>query len=52
MYTALGSAQGGNAPHTAFVGQALIIARLAEIDAATYLNCGPLFHIATFFTLG
>jgi long-chain acyl-CoA synthetase len=37
--------------HTALVGQALVIGRLADIDSAyVYLNCGPLFHIATFFS--
>jgi len=37
--------------HTALIGQALMIGRLAEIDGTyVYLNCGPLFHIATFFS--
>jgi len=53
MYTAAFSGRPNAAmlSHTALVGQALVIARLAEIDAQyVYLNCGPLFHIATFFS--
>ena len=37
--------------HTALIGAGLMIGRLAEIDGSyVYLNCGPLFHIATFFS--
>jgi long-chain acyl-CoA synthetase len=36
--------------NTALIGQALMIGKLAEIDSTyIYLNCGPLFHIATFW---
>jgi long-chain acyl-CoA synthetase len=53
MYTAAFSGRPNAAmlSHTALVGQALMIGRLAEIDSTyVYLNCGPLFHIATFFS--
>jgi acyl-CoA synthetase (AMP-forming)/AMP-acid ligase II len=53
MYTAAFSGRPNAAmlSHNALIGQALIIGRLAEIDAGyVYLNCGPLFHIATFFS--
>jgi acyl-CoA synthetase (AMP-forming)/AMP-acid ligase II len=53
MYTAAFSGRPNAAmlSHRALIGQALIIGRLAEIDAEyVYLNCGPLFHIATFFS--
>ena len=53
MYTAAFSGRPNAAmlSHTALVGQALMIGRLAEIDGSyVYLNCGPLFHIATFFS--
>ena len=53
MYTAAftGRPNAAMLSHTALVGQALIIGRLAEIDSSyVYLNCGPLFHIATFFS--
>jgi long-chain acyl-CoA synthetase len=53
MYTAAFSGRPNAAmlSHTALIGQALVIARLAEIDSTyVYLNCGPLFHIATFFS--
>jgi long-chain acyl-CoA synthetase len=53
MYTAAFSGRPNAAmlSHTALIGQALVIGRLAEIDASyVYLNCGPLFHIATFFS--
>ncbi len=53
MYTAAFSGRPNAAmlSHRALVGQALMIGRLAEIDATyVYLNCGPLFHIATFFS--
>jgi long-chain acyl-CoA synthetase len=53
MYTAAFSGRPNAAmlSHTALIGQALMIGRLAEIDSSyVYLNCGPLFHIATFFS--
>jgi acyl-CoA synthetase (AMP-forming)/AMP-acid ligase II len=53
MYTAAFSGRPNAAmlSHTALVGQSLIMGRLAEIDSGyVYLNCGPLFHIGTFFT--
>lgn len=53
MYTAAFSGRPNAAmlSHTALVGQSLIMGRLAEIDGSyIYLNCGPLFHIGTFFT--
>ncbi len=53
MYTAAFSGRPNAAmlSHTALIGQALMIGRLAEIDSTyVYLNCGPLFHIATFFS--
>jgi acyl-CoA synthetase (AMP-forming)/AMP-acid ligase II len=53
MYTAAFSGRPNAAmlSHTALIGQALVIGRLSEIDATyVYLNCGPLFHIATFFS--
>lgn len=53
MYTAAFSGRPNAAmlSHTALIGQALVIGRLAEIDSTyVYLNCGPLFHIATFFS--
>ncbi|MDQ1478186.1 MAG: hypothetical protein QOE62_3415, partial [Actinomycetota bacterium] len=53
MYTAAFSGRPNAAmlSHTALIGQALMIGRLAEIDGSyVYLNCGPLFHIATFFS--
>ena len=52
MYTAAFSGRPNAAmlSHTALIGQGLMIGRLAEIDGAyVYLNCGPLFHIGTFF---
>ena len=53
MYTAAFSGRPNAAmlSHDALIGQALIIGRLSGIDSTyTYLNCGPLFHIATFFS--
>src|SRR5436189_233699 len=52
MYTAAFSGRPNAAmlSNTALIGQALTIGKLAEIDATyVYLNCGPLFHIATFW---
>ena len=53
MYTAAFSGRPNAAmlSHTALIGQALVIGRLADIDSTyVYLNSGPLFHIATFFS--
>jgi long-chain acyl-CoA synthetase len=53
MYTAAFSGRPNAAmlSHNALIGQGLMIGRLAEIDGSyVYLNCGPLFHIATFFS--
>jgi acyl-CoA synthetase (AMP-forming)/AMP-acid ligase II len=52
MYTAAFSGRPNAAmlSSTALIGQALMIGKLAEIDSTyVYLNCGPLFHIATFW---
>jgi len=52
MYTAAFSGRPNAAmlSNTALIGQALMIGKLAEIDSTyVYLNCGPLFHIATFW---
>jgi long-chain acyl-CoA synthetase len=52
MYTAAfaGRPNAAMLSHNALIGQAMMIGRLAEIDASyVYLNCGPLFHIATFW---
>jgi long-chain acyl-CoA synthetase len=53
LYTAAfdGRPNGALLSHTALIGQGLIIGRLSDIDASTvYLNCGPMFHIATLFS--
>jgi long-chain acyl-CoA synthetase len=53
MYTAAFSGQPNGAllSHTAIVVQALMMARLQEIDwDYVYLNSGPLFHVATLMT--
>lgn len=53
LYTAAfaGRPAGAMLSHTALVGQALLVGRLAEIDASyVFLNSGPLFHVATFFS--
>lgn len=53
MYTAAftGRPSAAMLSHTALIGQALVIGRLADIDSTyVYLNSGPLFHIATFFS--
>jgi long-chain acyl-CoA synthetase len=55
MYTAAFSGRPNAAmlSNTALIGQTTIIGQLAAVDSSyVYLNCGPLFHIATFwFTL-
>jgi long-chain acyl-CoA synthetase len=53
MYTAAftGRPNAAMLSHTALIGQSLVIGRLADIDSGyVYLNSGPLFHIATFFS--
>ena len=53
MYTAAftGSPNGALLSHRALVTQGAYVAQMMGIDAAyTYLNCGPLFHVATFMT--
>jgi acyl-CoA synthetase (AMP-forming)/AMP-acid ligase II len=53
MYTAAfaGRPNAAMLSHTAIVSQDLVIAMLQEVDNAhVYLNCGPMFHIATFMT--
>jgi acyl-CoA synthetase (AMP-forming)/AMP-acid ligase II len=53
MYTAAfsGRPNGAMLSHTALITQGLLMGRLADVDADyVYLNCGPLFHIATFMT--
>jgi len=53
MYTAAFSGRPGGAQlsHTACILQSLVMAKLQDIDREyVYLNCGPLFHIATFMT--
>jgi acyl-CoA synthetase (AMP-forming)/AMP-acid ligase II len=53
IYTAAfsGRPNGAMLSHTALITQGLVMGRLADIDADyVYLNCGPLFHIATFMT--
>jgi long-chain acyl-CoA synthetase len=53
MYTAAFSGQPNGAllSHTAIIVQALMMARLQEIDwDYVYLNSGPLFHVATLMT--
>ena len=53
MYTAAFSGRPNAAmlSHTALITQGLVMGHLADIDADyVYLNCGPLFHIATLMT--
>ncbi|HEV3133199.1 MAG TPA: AMP-binding protein [Acidimicrobiia bacterium] len=53
IYTAAftGRPNGAMLSHTALITQGIVMARLSDIDADyVYLNCGPLFHIATFMT--
>lgn len=53
MYTAAFSGRPSAAmlSHTALFAQGLLLSRVADIDAEyRYLNCGPLFHIATLMT--
>src|SRR5260370_30959 len=53
IYTAAftGRPNGAMLSHTALITQSIVMARLSEIDVDyVYLNCGPLFHIATFMT--
>lgn len=53
LYTAAfdGRPNGALLNHTALIGQALIIGRLSDVDSSfVYLNCGPMFHVATLFS--
>jgi long-chain acyl-CoA synthetase len=53
MYTAAFSGKPGGAllSQSACMLQSLVMAKLQDIDRGyVYLNCGPLFHIATFMT--
>ena len=53
MYTAAfgGKPNGALLSHQAMILQSLVMAKLQDIDRDyVYLNCGPLFHIATFMT--
>jgi len=53
LYTAAFSGRPGGAllSHTACILQSLVMAKVQDIDRSyVYLNCGPLFHIATFMT--
>ena len=53
MYTAAfgGRPNGALLSHRAIVTQDLVMGPLQDVDADyVYLNCGPLFHIATFMT--
>jgi long-chain acyl-CoA synthetase len=53
LYTAAftGTPNGALLSQTAVLTQSLIMANLQRVDAGyTYLNCGPMFHIATLMT--
>jgi acyl-CoA synthetase (AMP-forming)/AMP-acid ligase II len=53
LYTAAfdGRPNGALLSHTALIGQGLIIGRLSDVDSTyVYLNCGPMFHVATLFS--
>jgi acyl-CoA synthetase (AMP-forming)/AMP-acid ligase II len=53
MYTAAfsGRPNGAMLSHTALLTQGAVMSRIADISADyVYLNCGPLFHIATLMT--
>ncbi|HEV8206027.1 MAG TPA: AMP-binding protein [Acidimicrobiia bacterium] len=53
IYTAAfsGRPNGAMLSHTALITQGIVMGRLSDIDGDyVYLNCGPLFHIATFMT--
>lgn len=53
LYTAAfsGRPNGAQLSHTALLLQALVVSKLQDVDADTvYLNCGPLFHVATWMT--
>lgn len=53
LYTAAftGTPNGALLTHSGLLTQALLMANLQRIDADyRYLNCGPLFHVATFMT--
>jgi acyl-CoA synthetase (AMP-forming)/AMP-acid ligase II len=53
IYTAAfsGRPNGAMLSHTALITQGVVMGHLADVAADyVYLNCGPLFHIATFMT--
>ncbi len=53
LYTAAftGTPNGALLSQQAIINQSLIMANLQRVDAGyTYLNCGPMFHIATLMT--
>jgi acyl-CoA synthetase (AMP-forming)/AMP-acid ligase II len=53
MYTAAfsGRPNGAMLSHTALITQGIVMGHIADVGADyVYLNCGPLFHIATFMT--
>ena len=53
LYTAAfsGTPNGAMLSHDAVVAQSLMMANLQRIDPTyTYLNCGPMFHVATLMT--
>ena len=53
LYTAafLGTPNGAMLSHAAVLVQSMMMANLQRIDSTyTYLNSGPLFHVATFMT--
>jgi acyl-CoA synthetase (AMP-forming)/AMP-acid ligase II len=53
LYTAAfdGRPNGALLSHTALIGQGLIVGRLSDVDSTfVYLNCGPMFHVATLFS--
>lgn len=53
LYTAAftGKPNAAQLSHTSLVLQDLVMANLQQIDSSyVYLNCGPLFHVATFMT--
>jgi len=54
LYTAAweGTPNGALIPHRAVIGHNLAWALLSDIDPSyTYLNCGPLFHVATMYPM-
>jgi acyl-CoA synthetase (AMP-forming)/AMP-acid ligase II len=53
LYTAAfdGQPRGALLSHTALLLQGLVVSKIQDVGPDTvYLNCGPLFHVATFMT--